>query len=159
MMCIKFISKYHSQPQVMRWTTGRGRCQRAQLSMPTKSTFHCKTCREIGCKLRTKPMVCDYIFEGLVIWPVHFILSIQQYTDLPVDIFLGSGLHICGQRNRKCFGKSLLLRRCFGECLLSTYTHAYTELGARYIYHNWSRRTGDQLSLSRDHLDWLVLLC
>ena len=121
-MRIKFVSKYHSQPQVMRWTTGRGRCQRARLSMPTKSTFHCGTCREIRSKARTKPMVLDYIFEGLAMRLVRFIYSIQQYTDLPVNIFLYSGPHVCGQCNRKCFGKYLVLRRCFRECLLSTYT-------------------------------------
>ena len=67
---------------------------------------------------------------------VHFILSIEQYTDLPVDIFLDSGPHVCGQRNRKCFGKSLVLPRCLRECLFGTYTYTYKELGARYIHHN-----------------------
>ena len=125
--------------------------------MPTKSRFHCKTCRGNGSKVRTKPMFLDYIFEGFAMRHVHLILSVQQYTDLPVDIFLHSGPHICRHRIRKCFGKSLVLRRCFRECLFGTYTYAYKELGTRYIYHNWSGRTGGQLSLSRDHSDWLVL--
>ena len=105
--------------------------------MPTKLSFHCKT-REIGSKVRTKPMLLDYIFEGFAMRLVHFILSIQQYTDLPIDIFLHSGPHVCGQRNWKRFGKSLLLRRCFRECLFGTYTYTYKALGTRYIYHNWS---------------------
>ena len=37
---------------------------------------------------------------------VHLILSVQQYTDLPIDIFLDSGPHICRHLNRKWFGKN-----------------------------------------------------
>ena len=66
--------------------------------MPTKLSFHCKT-REIGSKARTKPVVLDYIFEGLAMRLAHFILSVEQYTDLPIDIFLDGGPHVCGQRD------------------------------------------------------------
>ena len=150
----KITSKYHNdQLQVIQKTTGRDKYQRAQLSMPTKSAFRCKTCREIRSEVRTKPMVLDYTFEEFAMRHVHFILSIKQYTDLLVNIFLDTGLHVYGQRNRKSFRKSLVLRRCFRECLLSTYTYTYKELGARYIHHNCLRRTGNQLSPSRDHLD------
>ena len=107
--------------------------------MPTKSAFRCKICIGIKSKVRTKTIVLDDIFKALAMRQVHFILSIQQYSNFPVDIISGrSRPHICQHHNRKGFRKSLFLCRFFCECLLSTYTYTYKASGARYIYHNWS---------------------
>ena len=53
--------------------------QRVRLPMPTKSTFRCKICCEIGNKVHTKHMVLDDISEGLPVTMrrVHFMHSIQ----------------------------------------------------------------------------------
>ena len=107
--------------------------------MPTESAFHGKTCIRIGSKVHMKTIVLDNIFKVLAMRQVHFILSIQQYSDFPVDTISGrSRPHICQHHNWKGFGKSLFLHRFFCECLLSTYTYTYKASGARHIYHNWS---------------------